>query len=385
MTRTQMFLIFIPVVLLIYGLLNTYIFIRGMQAIPKTSPMRPWVIGFFFFFVLSFILARVLERYTQTWPVDALVWIGSFWLGAMAYFFVILLTIDILRCIDAVFPFFPAFITGNIILAKKITALSVTILVALILTGGRINSAFPIVKTLNITIHKKSPIKHLNVVLATDIHLGTIICNSHFMRIVSAINSCTPDIVLFAGDIVDENIEPVIRQNLGETLGLIKSKYGTYGITGNHEYIGGVEAACTYLEKHSVTMLRDSSVVIDKAFVLVGREDYSSSQINGKKRKSLEELMKNVDRSLPVILMDHQPRQLSEAVRSNVDLQLSGHTHNGQLWPFNFITRAVYDLSWGYLKIENTQFYVSCGVGTWGPPMRTGNRPEVVNIKFTFD
>jgi uncharacterized protein len=385
MTRTQMFLIFIPVVLLIYGLLNTYIFVRGMQAIPKSSPMRPWFIGLFLFLVFSFVLARILENYMLSWPVDALLWVGSFWLGAMACFCIFLLAIDILRSINHIFPFFPAYITGNIILAKKITALSVTILVAVILVGGRINAAFPKVKTLDMVIHKKSPVKQLNIVLATDIHLGTIICNSHFMRIVSAINGLNPDIVLFAGDIVDENIEPVIRQNLGETLALIKSKYGTYGITGNHEYIGGVEEACAYLEKHSVKMLRDSSIIIDKAFVLVGREDYSSGQFTGIKRKPLDDLMKNIDRSLPVILMDHQPRQLSEAVGNKVDLQLSGHTHNGQLWPFNFITRAIYDLSWGYIKMEDTQFYVSSGVGTWGPPMRTSSRPEVVNIKITFD
>jgi predicted MPP superfamily phosphohydrolase len=95
--------------------------------------------------------------------------------------------------------------------------------------------------------------------------------------------------------------------------------------------------------------------------------------------------MKDVNTSLPVILMDHQPLRLSDAVEHGADLQLSGHTHHGQLWPFNYISQAVYELSWGYIQKGHTHFYVSCGVGTWGPPMRTGNRPEVVNVKLKFE
>jgi predicted MPP superfamily phosphohydrolase len=82
--------------------------------------------------------------------------------------------------------------------------------------------------------------------------------------------------------------------------------------------------------------------------------------------------------------MDHQPMHLNESVEQGIDLQLSGHTHNGQLWPFNYITDAVYEIGWGYKQKRNTHIYVSCGVGTWGPPMRTGSRPEVVQIKLVF-
>ena len=95
--------------------------------------------------------------------------------------------------------------------------------------------------------------------------------------------------------------------------------------------------------------------------------------------------MGTVDNSFPVILMDHQPFKLEEAVNNKVDLQLSGHTHNGQLWPFNYITDMVYELTWGYKKKENTHFYVSCGAGTWGPPVRTGSRPEIVNVVLKFE
>jgi hypothetical protein len=177
----------------------------------------------------------------------------------------------------------------------------------------------------------------------------------------------------------------VIRQNLGEQLKQIHSKYGIYAVTGNHEYIGGVEAACAYLTEHGIVMLRDTSVVIDDAFVIVGREDVSRRQFGGHHRKTYEELLSGIRMTMPIISMDHQPMHLIEAEQAGIDLQLSGHTHNGQIWPFNYIARAVYELSWGYLKKGSTQYYVSCGVGTWGPPMRSGNRPEIVDLRITFE
>ena len=298
--------------------------------------------------------------------------------------FCYLLAIDLLRLVNYIIPFFPEFITRNLQYTKQVIAFIVVGIVLLTVIGARINSMLPRIKTLELTIHKNSPLKELNVAVVSDVHLGTIVCNSHFMRIVEKINSLNPDLVLFAGDLVDEDVEPVIRQNLGETLRQINSKYGIYGITGNHEYIGGVEEACKYLVDHGVVMLRDSVVKVADAFTLVGREDISIRQFSGKQRKQLSDLMKDVDTSLPVILMDHQPLHLNEAVDHGADLQLSGHTHHGQLWPFNYIAEAVYEVSWGYKKKGNTHIYVSCGVGTWGPPMRSGNRPEVVNMKLKF-
>jgi uncharacterized protein len=385
MTRTQSFIIFFSIILVLYGLINTYIYLRGLQSISHGSPLRMWFTLVFWFLSLSYIAARLLERIALSWFTDGLVWIGSYWMGAMAYFLIILLAIDLVRLANFIVPFFPDFITKNIQNAKHITALMVVAIVFLTVVGARINAMLPRIQNLDLTIQKKSPLRELNAVVVSDVHLGTIICNSHFMRIVEKINSLNPDVVLFAGDLVDEDIQPVIRQNLGETLRQIKSKYGIYGITGNHEYIGGVEPACKYLVEHGVVMLRDSVAVVDGAFTLVGREDISIRQFNGKNRKPLTDLMKGVDTTLPVILMDHQPFRLKDAVDCGADLQLSGHTHHGQLWPFNFISKAVYELSWGYLKKGNTHFYVSCGVGTWGPPMRTGNRPEVVNIKLKFE
>jgi hypothetical protein len=159
---------------------------------------------------------------------------------------------------------------------------------------------------------------------------------------------------------------------------------GIYASTGNHEHIGGVEEACKYLTEHDITVLRDSVIMVNNEFYLIGREDRDARRFSGAGRKSLDELMKNVDSEFPLILMDHQPFNLEQASSKGIDLQISGHTHNGQLWPLDYITDAIYEKSWGYEKKGNTHIYVSSGIGTWGPPVRTGNRPEIVNIKLNF-
>jgi predicted MPP superfamily phosphohydrolase len=194
-----------------------------------------------------------------------------------------------------------------------------------------------------------------------------------------------PDIVLLPGDIVDEDLNPVIKENLGESLRTIKSKFGVFAVTGNHEYIGGVEEAVSYLTENGVHFLRDESILINHTAYLLGREDRSVNRFKNKSRKTLQEIMQGVDKHYPIISMDHQPFHLAEAEENGIDLQLSGHTHNGQLWPLNYITDAIYEVDWGYKRIADTHIYVSCGVGTWGPPVRSGNRPEIVNIKLDFE
>jgi hypothetical protein len=222
------------------------------------------------------------------------------------------------------------------------------------------------------------------VVAASDIHLGTIIGRRRLDRIVNTINEMNPDLVLLPGDVVDEDIAPVIRENLGESLRAIRSRYGVFSITGNHEYIGGADEACRYLEEHGVRVLRDSVATLQNGLQIVGREDRSIRQFAGKERKPLGELLAGLDRTRPVLMMDHQPFQLDEAVRAGVDLQLSGHTHHGQVWPLNYVTRAIYEVSWGYLERGGTHFYVSSGVGTWGPPVRLGNTPEIILLTLHF-
>ncbi|MGA7160062.1 MAG: metallophosphoesterase [Bacteroidota bacterium] len=380
------FVIFFSIALSVYALINYYIFIREWEAGGFQSTWRTVYVAAFLLLSLSFIAGRMLERVSLSWLSSTLVMLGSFWLAAMVYFLLFAFAIDILRLLNFFIPFFPSFLTENPEQTKEVTSIVVVIVVSFIVLGGYFNARTPHIKTLELTINKsRGVVKSLNIAVASDIHLGTIVCKSKLERIVRRINSLNADLVLLPGDVVDEDIGPVIRNNLGETLRKIRSKYGVFAITGNHEYIGGVEPACRYLGEHSITMLRDAAVKIGDILYIVGREDISIRSFTGKTRRPLQELMSEVDKSYPVILMDHQPFRLEEAEANGVDLQLSGHTHHGQLWPFNFITKKVYELSWGYKKRGNTHYYVSCGVGTWGPPIRTGNRPEIINIKLQFE
>jgi predicted MPP superfamily phosphohydrolase len=304
----------------------------------------------------------------------------------MLYFILIALFIDFGRILNHFFHIFPASFYVDYQHTKLIVLFISLSLVAMIVTGGFINARSPGIRKLELHVRKVVPgEKSLNIVLASDIHLGTIIAKRKANRLVAAINALHPDIVLFAGDVVDEDLAPVIKNNLGANLGQIKSKFGVFAITGNHEYIGGVEPAVKYLREHGITVLRDTTMLIDRRFYLVGREDRDRSRFTGKQRKELKELMEQVDLSFPVILLDHQPFNLERAVEQRVDLQLSGHTHHGQLWPFNHITTAMYEISYGYKLTGNTHFYVSSGFGTWGPPVRLGNRPEIVQIILKFD
>ncbi len=379
-------IVFFAVFSLITGLISYYFFNRGLQSIPPDSGLRTPYILAFWIVAFSYIGGRILENRVPAFLSDLLLWIGSFWIAATIYFLLAVVALDLVRLGNHFFHFYPAVITDHYQKAKLVTMLCVTGAVGILLLIGHINAIFPRIVAMDLSMPRKaSRLDHLNIVAVSDVHLGTIVDRSRFDKIVEQINQLNPDVVLMPGDIVDEDIAPVIRQNLGESLRNIRSRYGVFGATGNHEHIGGAERACEYLTEHGITMLRDRSVQVADSIFLVGREDRSSVTFGGNPRKHLAELMESVDKNYPVILMDHQPFGLSEAENSKIDLQISGHTHYGQLWPINYIVNRIYELAWGYKRRGNTQYYVSCGVGTWGPPVRLGNRPEIVQLRIHFE
>ncbi len=383
--RKISFAIFFSVALTVYASINFYVGLRAWELLAFHPELRRMVLVLIVVLAASFIAGRVLERFRISIVSSSLVWLGSFWLAAMTYFLLTALTIDIVRLSNFIVPWFPAFLSNHPVQVKDTAALAVTLAVIAVVSLGHLNAIRPRVKDLEFPVAKVGgPSKTLHLVSVSDIHLGTIIGKRRLEKIVAVINSLQPDIVLMPGDVFDEDIGPVIRENLGEILRTIRPRFGVYAITGNHEYIGGEEAACKYLTDHGVVVLRDSSVRINDSCTIVGREDISIRQFAGKQRKPLAELMEGVDRRLPVILLDHQPFRLEEAEQNGVDVQLSGHTHHGQLWPFNYISQRIFEVSWGYKKKGTTHVYVSCGVGTWGPPVRVGNTPEILNITLTL-
>jgi len=367
------------------GGVNAYVFIRVLQAIPRDSGIRKAVIVLFWAIAASFIAGRLLESYGPSFLSKLLIWVGSFWFAALLYFLLSVVLLDLLRLIHHFVPFFPAAVTDNYAAAKRITALGVAVMVGLLLVFGHVNSRMPRVRTMTLQVAKKAgDLDSLNIVAVSDIHLGTIVGRKRLSQIVERINSLDPDVVLLPGDIVDEDLTSIRENSVGDPLRDIRSRYGVYAATGNHEYIGGVLEAVAYLADHGLILLRDRAVLVADAFYIVGRDDRSANRFGAEQRKKLSELMEDVDTNRVVLLMDHQPFGLEEAAENGVDLQVSGHTHYGQIWPISYITRCVYEIPWGYKKKGDTHYYVSNGVGTWGPPLRIGNRPEIVNIRLEF-
>lgn len=377
------FLIFFSIILLIYGLANYYIYIRGHQALAAFPSVKIWYSVAFMVLAASFFAGRIAERIYLSVFTDILTWVGAFWLAAMLYFFLAVLLIDIIRLLIWVIP--------GISLDKLMAAYPLRLIVfiavftttSLLLIVGYYQATHPKTTRLELKVKAKSADrKEITIAIASDIHLGTLIARKRVKKLINTINGNNPDIILLPGDIVDEDIRPVIRQDLGKDLEKLSAPLGIWAITGNHEYIGGADQAVAYLEEHGIKFLRDSAVKINHLFWLAGREDRDKRGFSGRERKSLEEIMRLTDNTLPVILMDHQPFHLDKVAAAGVDLQVSGHTHHGQLWPLNYITEAIYEVSHGYVKKGNTHFFVSSGFGGWGPPVRLGSGSEIVIIKL---
>ncbi|HET9135234.1 MAG TPA: metallophosphoesterase [Candidatus Kapabacteria bacterium] len=371
--------IFLTIFLSIFGSVNYYIFIRGYQGLEAMPAIRPLYTIAFISVAASYLIAKMLEQKMNNIVTDILFWIGSFWFGYVLYFLLSIILLDVLRLTNNIFSIIQFSQSGYSDLKLWVT-LGVIGGTTLALLLGYINANTIKIKRFDLPINKHNPItKQLTVVMASDIHLGTIVGRPHTRRIVEAINSLNPDIILLAGDIIDSEVESVVRQDLGAVLKELKSTYGVYGVTGNHEYFGGIEEAVHYIRAHRVDLLRDDEREI-AGVVVIGREDYTIKH----HRKSLETMLAGVDKSKPIIVIDHQPFHLEEAEAAGVDLQVSGHTHRGQLWPLNYITKKVYEIDWGYLKKGMTHIYVSSGVGTWGPPVKIGNDAEIIEFKLAF-
>ena len=325
------FAVFFSIVFLIYALINFYIIRRGLMALPDASTLRIWLVVTVSILAISFIAGRFLERISVNWLTTMLIWIGSFWLAIMVYLLLQIVIIDIFRGLDSLFGIFPAFLKSNPLKTREITGIIVLSITLIVVALGHINTWFPVIREFQFNINKSGgKLEKLNIVVMSDIHLGTTIEKRHMSGIVKKVNALKPDIILIPGDIIDEDIAPVINSNVGEKLKMLKAKYGVYAVTGNHEYIGGVQKAKKYLAEQNVKLLNDTVELIDNSFYVAGREDLTINQFTNHRRKELSDIVDQVDKSRPIILLDHQPFKLNNAVENGIDLQLSGHTHHGQ-------------------------------------------------------
>lgn len=371
-------------VLVVYGSMNFYIIRRGWQALAP-SRSGQWVfLGATLFLALSFLLSRLLARFLPHILTMNLGYLGGLFMAAVIYAFLFVLVIDLFRLANAVFHFFPRFISATPQRAGFVAFWATLALIAVIMIGGFIAATYPRVRTLDLAFAKKGSSRDtLNVVMVSDIHLSSIWRNGHLRKIVDRVNGLKPDLVLLPGDTVDMDVSPEEEEKMTVTLRAIRAPLGVFGVLGNHEYYSGAAKSVAYLERAGVRVLQDESTTVGECLTLVGRKDLTANRM-GDERKPLERILEGTDKRYPLILMDHQPFHLEEAEQNGIDLQVSGHTHAGQLFPITLINKRIYEQYWGYWRRGKTQYYVSCGAGTWGMPVRTGSVSEIVQLKITL-
>lgn len=303
--------------------------------------------------------------------------LGYSFLLLVMYLFFSFLLVDLFRGLNH----FQHIISGQGMIALRFWTMMVSlVLIIVLMIVGNIKFNHPAVVNLYLKSNKPIQNKEIKIVAVSDLHLGTFIGKKQLQKYIKLINAQHPDLVLMVGDICDHSLPAMVHQNLKEDLQKIQAPLGVYAVNGNHEYYSFHLAEVNeYYKSAGMKVLRDGTVEVQHQFYLVGRDDYINRQ-----RKKLSELMDSFDPSKPVIVIDHQPMSLEESQQENIDLHLSGHTHNGQVFPGNLLAERFFEVSYGYKKKGNTHIYVSSGLGLWGPPYRIGTQSELVVIHFQY-
>lgn len=308
--------------------------------------------------------------------------IGWYSLLAVVYIFFSLLLVDLIRILDKYLVFLPKNIKTNKKAPFMIGCL-ILVLVFSMLTYGPFNARNPIITRYEISINKKAaPLHQLRIAMVSDIHYGPIIDVQRLNKMVDLINGLKPDVVVIDGDICDGSITEQESKQLLQALKQLHSQYGIFAVPGNHDRWARDDNSVRLFKNAGVNVLRDQYIKVDNCFYMIGRDNPRHDGTEG--RKTLDDLMKGVDSKLPLILLDHQPLEIDKARQDQIDFQLSGHTHEGQIFPGNLITKLIYELDYGHMKKGNYYLIVSSGYGTWGPPLRIGTHSEIVCATVNF-
>lgn len=360
---------FIVMIVLFLGA-NWYVLHRLLHLMPPT-PVGKWVLISLYILATACIFVYFLFRNSAPgWLMAGVYKTGTSWIMIFLYFLMVLLLLDLAR-VTKLFPM-EWMKTGSW------TAFAAVILfVTVIMVIGNIVYHNKKRVELNITLDKTLA-EPLRIVAVSDLHLGYGIGKKEFGRWVEMINREKPDAVLIAGDIIDSDIRPLYAQGMAEVFGRFDTRYGVFAVPGNHEYITGIDKSLGFLNETGITVLRDSVTLVGNSLYIAGRDDSSNGE-----RSTPQRLFERLDMSKPIIFLDHQPYNLGDAVQAGADIQVSGHTHRGQVWPISWITDAIYEKSHGYLQKDNTHFFVSSGLGIWGGKFRIGSRSEYVVINIT--
>lgn len=386
----------------LYILLNLYLlrwifkWTGALSPMLRTIPARTGLGLVYGFVALTLLIGMLLP---QGQPRRVVKLLGNYWLGITLYLALTVTAADLLRLAlrhvgfvsQAWLHSLQTFRVGGALCFAVIVGVSV---------WGVINAGIVRTTPYQITVQKDGgALDSLRVVLAADLHLGYNIGCAQMEQMVAKINACEPDLVVFAGDIFDNEYEALDDDaRLIEILRGIRSRYGVYACYGNHDVAERILAGFTFgggekvsdprmdafLEKANIRLLRDEAVLIDNSFYLYGRPDAERPGRGIAQRKTPQQLAAGLDPNKPLFVLDHEPRQLQELADAGVDVDLCGHTHDGQMFPANLIVAMTWENSYGYLKKGGMHNIVTSGVGLFGPNMRVGTIAEICDITVRF-
>jgi uncharacterized protein len=355
-----------------------YVYRLGRWLIPSGKYRTIYLVAYIF---ISFIFlgGRYISRqYPSFFLNDLMVLIGSYWLISIIYLFFGTLAADAVYILTRL-------IAGkkstqiNFRKYRRIQGIAVCIFAVIIVIYGSYNASHA--RITELTFESEKITAPMTIALVTDVHLGRIIGKDDARKMSRRINALHPDVILIGGDLFDESLYSVIRDNQGDYLMMLHAPLGVYAVTGNHEYIGGVDESVAYMKSHGIRVLRDEMVQVGQIY-LAGREDIRVERMSAIKRKALNIITASYKSDKPLVVLDHQPVAVHESISKNTFLHLSGHTHHGQFWPLGFFLPYMFEFSKGYSKAADTNVYVSAGHGTWGPPVRINSTPEIVKINL---
>lgn len=360
-------------VLIVFLPLNTMVGIRIRKSlsIEKTkSKTIFWIL--FTLISFSYIIAQILSLILP-YPIAKIIFnIGCLYLGAFVYM---------------LFLFAISFFLTHIFKNGKLDYYSISVLLSIIITAyGFYCQNTTEIKNYDVQVDSQMENNSsIKVALVSDIHLGCTFSKAHLDKMITEINDLGPDVIIIAGDLIDSDLDVALKEDDLTNLSNLKSTYGTFFVLGNHDcYAGQTEKLTNILRENNVTVLNDDYKLINDSFYIIGRVDPSitrfSTDSNISERNSLNNIISDIDKSKPTLVIDHSPNNIEDSIENNIDLQVSGHTHNGQLFPFNFIVSKTSPIGYGYKKINNTNIIVSSGYGTWGPPIRTNGHSEIALI-----
>jgi predicted MPP superfamily phosphohydrolase len=378
--------VFLLVVFGVLASLHYYLWMRLVRDAHLPSPLdviaTAAIVLLFGLLVVAVPASSVMPHHVST-PVK---WAAFTWLGFAFFFVVLTFSVDVVRIAATVgritFERPPLSPERRVVLSRVLAAFVVVAAVLLGVTGLREGLHRVRVKRIRISLRRIRPTRvGYRIVQLSDLHVGPTIGRDFIEDVVAQTNALEPDLVVITGDLVDGTVEQLA--DAVAPLAKLKPKDGVFFVTGNHEYYSGVDAWLAHLATLGIRVLRNERVSIGAGdgFDLAGVDDYTGHGFPGH-GPNLTRALAGRDRGRVLILLAHQPKQVFEAAQTDVDLQLSGHTHGGQMFPFNFLVRLQQPYVAGFHMHEGTGIYVSNGTGYWGPPMRVGTQAEITQIEL---